>query len=102
MYAHRYITLDFIFQVPNPTLSSANPNRSLPGLPILGMTGASSSNPADLSIHSHTPFQDQDLKAWPMYCTGHNSLLAEYLSSTAISLLEFISVITCNPSRTAL
>lgn len=87
MYAHRYIILDFIFQVPNPALSSANPNRPLPGLPILGVTGASGSNPADLSIHLHTPFQDQDLKAWPMYCTGHNSPLAEYLSSTAISLL---------------
>lgn len=87
MYAHGYITLDFIFQVPNPALPSANPNCSLPGLPTRGVTGASGSNPADLSTHSHTPSQDQDLKAWPVYCTGHNSLLAEYLSSTAISLL---------------
>lgn len=101
-YAQRYITLDFIFQIPNPALLPANSNHALPGLPILGATGAFGSNSADLSTHSRTPLQDQDLKAWPMCCTGRNSLPAEYLSSTVISLIYFIIVIPCNPSQIAL
>lgn len=92
-YVHRYMTLDFIFQVPKPAaLSSVNPNRTLTGLPILGMTGTSDSSPTDPSIRSHTPFQDQDLKARPMYCRGHNCLLAAQQFHYYNSLVQFHAI----------
>lgn len=87
------MTLDFTFQVPKPAaLSSVNPNRTLPGLPILGMTGTSDSSPTDPRICSHTPFQDQDLKVWPMYCRGRNCLLAAQQFHYYNSLVQFHAI----------